>query len=766
MSHSGISLITPLSEANNVRSYGGKAVRLAHLPSGSYMIPRGFVISADMYRMHLWQCGYKNSDSSISPEDLQQLILETPLAQESIDSITDFYHTLGIQVGYQNPQVMVRPSVVEPESNVKLERRLYEHRGPVSSIDELIEAVKIVWASLWSPNALAYHQQIEGMHDPAMAVVVQDFIRCSLTGNVRTADVISGTFGISRLLYYNPETEGNRYTAVFKLESMEFVDNKCDDATLNVLSTAVDKSIMLESVLGECVYMEWGWDGKWLWIFQCDPLRPVPTVHIDPDAEFDRPYNLVSESPLPEMCIPQPVRNDIYPYRLLASAGIDNDTYIADGYLYRPVVGRSAPEKFLNAVMSATPKVREYADSDVYSPNAAKLSEKILGYEIEDGYANLRLLQGWMSAATVASYFLRDQLSEILQSVDCLQLLPDLLGGIDCPFKMRDARIQDFGLRLMEAQQSGQSENREWWEAFRWEVENFADEYIYSFTSPVEYYDISAWESWKDDISQVFRLIKAAAIPSNKPGIPVLHTAAVEKYAKALESISKSLPASEIKRFKQLLEAARQWILARYQLEHKLAFTASIQRNMLKEVWTRIAGSENISAWRDIFELDTNSLQNILQAESCNRYPIAKNAISKSRHRRWLRSRLKAPSIIGLEPDQVPDTQEHTRQPMMCSEGIFGQVKANLQPVLTYNDASEMDASNVVLLNYPALSWSPAVWCCSGIVSEHLPEVPKEAIVYTEYGIPAVYGCPNAYKKLKSCKKIILDAAERLITRL
>ena len=57
MSSSGISLVVPLVDAQRSRKTGSKAVDLSRLITARFAVPRGFVISADAYRSHLWASG-------------------------------------------------------------------------------------------------------------------------------------------------------------------------------------------------------------------------------------------------------------------------------------------------------------------------------------------------------------------------------------------------------------------------------------------------------------------------------------------------------------------------------------------------------------------------------------------------------------------------------------------------------------------------------------------------------------------------------------
>ena len=759
MSNSGISLVTPLNEARNARLTGGKAARLARLPAGSYMVPKGFVISADAYRLHLWKSGIKPADITGNDpavqENIRQAILNSPIPDEVIEVINEAYRTLGMHVGYQTPAVIARPSIIESETLIRPERKVYMHVGPVSGLPELLEAVKAVWASTWSSQACTRRNEAEENTDPAMAVLIQDYIKCSLSGAVRTADVISGRPNIARLMFSNPDNPTDRHTAVFNLDSLDFEDSSLDHQTMSILNAAVDKGIMLESILDGSTYLEWGWDGKWMWLFQTDPLGPVPVSFPNMESTLACPYQLISRHPVPELCRPSASKIGDIPMKLLLAAGISKDVVVVEGHLYRPVGGVPVSEKFEQIAASALPGVEEVVKESISEPVYDALTNMELTKYIAAGQTRLRGLQQWMNAATITAYILRDRLKDVAGPKCSKELLCDLLSAIDNPFSLRDAKIQDFGARLKEAQLQGNTESVEWWNPFRAEVEEFAEENYYSFTSPVEYYDISLWKSWSEDIEQVFRLIQAASPRTNRPSIPVLHAAAEEARTHAIGAICFALDNSETKKVNYLLDLTRNWIRIRYELEHKTAGIACMQRALLKEAWLRITNRDTSKSWLDIFELDMTAISNALSkpVDEINLGGI----LARTKHKRWLETRIQPPASLALESMDNLQSNKNSREPIPCKESFGSQVRGSLKLVDTYEQVSELHPDDIALFRYPALAWSTAMCNGSGIVCEYMPDVPPESLHCTEYQIPSVYGCINAVQTLSNSKRILVD---------
>jgi|GEM_PF-4365921 len=759
MSNSGFSLVTPLNEAHNARLIGGKAARLARLHSGSYMVPRGFVISADAYRLHLWKSGVKPTDLNVkdptSQENIRQAILDSPIPDEVTEAISEAYRTLGMHVGYQTPQVIARPSIIEIEPVVRPERRVYSHVGPTAGIAEVMDAIKTVWASTWSVQACARRNEAEDNTDPSMAVLVQDYINCILSGAVRTADIISGRPNVARLMFSNPNTPTDRHSAVFNLDTLDFEDSSLDHETMSILNAAVDKAIMLESNLDGSAYMEWGWDGKWIWLFQADPLGPIPIDMPNLESPLNCPYHLISRTPIPGLCVPTPVKVGDAPMKLLSAGGITEDIILAGGHLYRPAGGLPVIEKFDRIAASALPKVEGVIKEPLSEQICDKLTNVELAQSIGNGQSRLRELQQWMTAATVTAYSLRDRLKGVAGSKCSKEMLCDLLSAIDNPFSLRDSRIQDFSARLSEALHRGDAESVEWWNPFRAEVDEFVQEYAYSFASPAEYYDLSLWKSWSEDIDQVFRLIKAATPRLDRPSIPVLHTAALEARKHALGAICYVLDSNESQLVTSMLESTRSWIRIRYELEHKTAKVACRQRMLLKEAWSRIMGSDATSSWQDIFDLDITTLNDAL-IKSTDKIKLGA-ILARAKHKKWLETRVLPPRIIGKISEEVSITAKDTREPIPGRESFWTQFRGYVRLIDAYDQVSELHPDDVALIRYPALAWSAALCSCSGIVSEYMPEVPPESLHCTEYAIPSVYGCTNAISALSNSKRVLVD---------
>jgi pyruvate,water dikinase len=182
--------IVPLSEAADCeeRLIGGKAAKLAQLAQTGYRVPGGFFITTkayeyfledqDLARLIRMELGRKPF-ASMRWEEIWDVALRirsafraTPIPQSLAQAITAAVEELGAE-----KPLAVRSSAPGEDSANRSFAGLHESVVGVVGTDAVLDAVGVVWASLWSDAALLYRKELD--LDPAlsrMAVVVQEMI--------------------------------------------------------------------------------------------------------------------------------------------------------------------------------------------------------------------------------------------------------------------------------------------------------------------------------------------------------------------------------------------------------------------------------------------------------------------------------------------------------------------------------------------------------------------------------------------------------------
>ena len=159
---------------------GGKGLNLGKLTRAGFQVPQGFCVTTDAYRSSVEHLSEQNASAIkglvLSPE----LIAEIRTAQEKLQTAT----------------VAVRSSATAEDLAEASFAGQQDTFLNVAS-DELLDALKACWASLWSERAIAY-RQTQGIDDEglAMAVVIQEMCDADVSGVLFTVSPFSSDVSI------------------------------------------------------------------------------------------------------------------------------------------------------------------------------------------------------------------------------------------------------------------------------------------------------------------------------------------------------------------------------------------------------------------------------------------------------------------------------------------------------------------------------------------------------------------------------------------
>jgi phosphohistidine swiveling domain-containing protein len=187
-------------EGLGLSELGGKGQSLARLASAGVPVPNGFHITTGAYDNFVAAHGLKGPlaeqlatpNQSAEPTDRAASAIAAQFAEHEIPAeiaaeVTRAYHQLG------SPPVAVRSSATTedlPEASFAGQQETFLN---VSGDDQLLEAVRRCWASLWTARATAYRARHGIPPDKiSLAVVVQELIDADASGIVFTADPVTG----------------------------------------------------------------------------------------------------------------------------------------------------------------------------------------------------------------------------------------------------------------------------------------------------------------------------------------------------------------------------------------------------------------------------------------------------------------------------------------------------------------------------------------------------------------------------------------------
>ncbi len=185
---------------------GGKGANLGEMTRAGFPIPPGFVITADAYWHFVNSTGIKDKIFEIlrntnlddpqalwnASQEIQKLFLEHEIPEDLKNEILQNYHGLSNMFGEHESFVAVRSSATAedlPDASFAGQQATFLN---VKGEQEVLEAVKKCWASLWTARAIHYRTEMGFDHEKvALAVVVQKQIHSKKSGVMFTADPVS-----------------------------------------------------------------------------------------------------------------------------------------------------------------------------------------------------------------------------------------------------------------------------------------------------------------------------------------------------------------------------------------------------------------------------------------------------------------------------------------------------------------------------------------------------------------------------------------------
>ncbi|WP_248239969.1 PEP/pyruvate-binding domain-containing protein [Microbacterium kunmingense] len=241
---------------------GGKGVGLVRLIGLEAPVPSAFVVTTGAYLDHIRRTGLDERIVAISSgaesvdeqarasQEIEELFLSTPLSPELADSLREAYGR------YDGAPVAVRSSATAEDTAEASFAGQQESYLWVRGGDSVVEHVAKVWASLFTPQAIAYRvKNGVDVREVSMAVVVQEMVESSVAGvmltlNPTTGDAseiyVEATYGLGLGLVSGEVTPdsfgvdrvtlGFRTKAVGSKEKAYQLDSEADEVVLRIVS--------------------------------------------------------------------------------------------------------------------------------------------------------------------------------------------------------------------------------------------------------------------------------------------------------------------------------------------------------------------------------------------------------------------------------------------------------------------------------------------------------------------------------------------------
>jgi pyruvate,water dikinase len=193
--------------ASDAAAFGGKSANLGELLAAGILVPPGFAIGADGFREFVAQTGLEGllheTSSRVTPGDVEAIgaaakaigeaMRFAPLPDGVRTEIERRYGELEESSGGERPPVAVRSSALGEDSAEASHAGQQESFLWVRGVDQVCDAVRDCWVSLYSAPAIGYRAALGGEGaEPAIGVAVQAMVDAEVSGVLFTCNPVTG----------------------------------------------------------------------------------------------------------------------------------------------------------------------------------------------------------------------------------------------------------------------------------------------------------------------------------------------------------------------------------------------------------------------------------------------------------------------------------------------------------------------------------------------------------------------------------------------
>jgi phosphoenolpyruvate synthase/pyruvate phosphate dikinase len=198
----------PLEELRRSDSteFGGKSASLGELLSAGLRVPSGFAISAKAFAKLIEETGIAGTIAAalarVSPGNVDtidaaaktigEVMRFAPMPDELRAELVVRYDELAAAMGSGSPPVAVRSSALGEDSAEASHAGQQESFLWVCGPEQVCDAVRDCWVSLYTPHAISYRAALGGDAETAMGVTVQLMVDAEVSGVMFTCNPVSG----------------------------------------------------------------------------------------------------------------------------------------------------------------------------------------------------------------------------------------------------------------------------------------------------------------------------------------------------------------------------------------------------------------------------------------------------------------------------------------------------------------------------------------------------------------------------------------------
>ena len=315
---------------------GGKGANLGELTQAGIPVPPGFVVTAQAYEYFMDEAGINDKVMSIleetdindtkalqaAAEEIKKIIVESPIPDDLVMYIREYYNELCQRVGEEDTDVAIRSSATAedlPEASFAGQQDTFLH---VSGDDEVIEFIRKCWASLFEARAIFYREENNFEHSKVyIAVVVQKMAFADKAGVMFTVNpstgeeiaLIEGSWGLGEAVVsgdvtpdnYQVDKRNNEIVNVTISDKKVMYTNDEDGTSVKIEvpedkrkeRVLSDDELIQLTEMGKTVQAHYGEPMDTEWAFEKDMLfllqaRPITTLGGAEEAADDASSDL------------------------------------------------------------------------------------------------------------------------------------------------------------------------------------------------------------------------------------------------------------------------------------------------------------------------------------------------------------------------------------------------------------------------------------------------------------------------------------------
>ncbi|NVM34145.1 MAG: PEP/pyruvate-binding domain-containing protein [Candidatus Lokiarchaeota archaeon] len=201
--------VETLNEAYpNPSLYGGKGSNLIKMLKLGIRVPPGFLVNTIAYKKFINDSPlkeeiYSTLGNDYKPKDvialstkIKNFFLTSKIPHEIMKEIKKKFTDIYKKIGKENSFSVRSSANIEDTSNFSFAGQAESYLNKIT-LEEILEAIKNCWISLYSPNALLYLLQMRknkikiSLNDLKMAVIIQKMVKSQVSGVLFTANVLN-----------------------------------------------------------------------------------------------------------------------------------------------------------------------------------------------------------------------------------------------------------------------------------------------------------------------------------------------------------------------------------------------------------------------------------------------------------------------------------------------------------------------------------------------------------------------------------------------